>query len=176
MESNSVLKRYNLVRLAAVTMAILLMVLLWYGLAAGSGVEGRKAAGFDLVTFDGETLSLSELQGRVVVLNFWASWCKPCREEAPALESVWREYSPTSVAFVGVNVKDTRSNALAFMTRYGISYPNGADTYGRIARTYFVRGYPETLVLGKDGVVSQRYVGAVDEEQLRGSIQELLRQ
>ena len=152
------------------------LALLAYGLLQQSPLEGKPAPNFSLTSFDGQQISLGGLRGRVVVLNLWASWCPPCREEAPALESIWREYEGKGVAFVGVNVKDTGSQARAFIGQFALTYPNGPDPYGRISKAYRVYALPETFVISRNGQVAIRYAGAVTAAQLRGMIEKLLQQ
>lgn len=156
----------------AVATAVLLLVA--YGLFSQRSLEGGPAPGFALSLFDGGEVSLLDLRGRVVVLNFWASWCTPCREEAPALEQIWREYQAAEVSVVGVNIKDARANALAFIDEFEISYPNGPDSYGRISGSYRVYRVPETFVINTDGEIATRFVGPVVEQQLRDVLEELL--
>jgi cytochrome c biogenesis protein CcmG/thiol:disulfide interchange protein DsbE len=153
---------------------VVLLVALFYGMRGGRPLEGRPAPGFTLSLYDGSEISLNGLRGQVVVLNFWASWCEPCREEAPTLERVWRAYRERGVAFVGVNVKDVPKGSSAFIENFGITYPNGPDPYDRIARAYRVFGYPETYIIDVDGRVRKRYIGAVDEVTLRAALDELL--
>ena len=155
--------------------ALAVIVLLAYGLDTQSPLESREAPDFALETFGGETLALRELRGQVVVLNFWASWCKPCRAEAPALESAWERYAGRGVAFVGVNANDLEKNALGFIEKYGLSYVNGPDDHSRIARAYRVRAVPETFFIDQEGSLAKRHIGEITEEQLQLSIEELLR-
>ena len=153
--------------------AVLLVILLALGFSTQSPIEGHTAPAFELTTFEGERLALAELRGKIVVLNFWASWCAPCREEAPALENVWQQYCEKGVVFVGINVKDLEQNAHAFIARYGIAYPNGPDRYGKISAAYRVRAFPETFLIAPDGLVAKRLVGAITETQLQTEIEAL---
>ncbi|MBC7236197.1 MAG: TlpA family protein disulfide reductase [Chloroflexi bacterium] len=166
--------RHRLPIIAAGFMVVLF--LLAYGLINQAPLEGRPAPDLELLGYGGEGLVLRALRGQPVVLNFWASWCDPCRQEAPALAQVHREYEPKGVAFIGINVKDLDQNARAFLNRYGISYPNGPDPYGRISRAYRVTAFPETFVIAPDGTVRKRFIGVVTEEQLKGILDELLRE
>lgn len=156
----------------AVATAVLLLVA--YGLFSQRSLEGGPAPGFTLSLFDGGEVSLLDFRGQVVVLNFWASWCTPCREEAPALEQIWREYQAERLSVVGVNIKDARANAMAFIDEFEISYPNGPDSYNRISGSYRVYKVPETFVINVDGEIATRFVGPVAEEQLRDVLKELL--
>lgn len=156
----------------AVVVGILLV--LAYGFWSQRSMEKRLAPDFTLYLFDGGEISLAELRGRVVVVNFWASWCIPCREEAPGLTKVWREYKDDDVFFVGVNIKDYKPKALAFIEEFGITYPNGPDPYGRISRSFSVYGLPETFVITRDGEIARRFIGALKEDELRAVIEGLL--
>jgi cytochrome c biogenesis protein CcmG/thiol:disulfide interchange protein DsbE len=149
---------------AAATLSLLLV--LAYGVLSQRPLQERPAPNFTLSLFDGGELSLRELRGQVVVVNFWASWCLPCREEAPALERVWREYQDNGVVFVGVNVSDVTNKALAFIDEFDISYPNGPDPYNRVSRAYGRTGVPETFIISRYGLVTERYIGAITEAQL----------
>ncbi len=122
---------------------------------------------FQIETFAGETLALSDLEGQVVVLNFWASWCPPCRWEMPFFEEISQEYSGQDVTFFGVAVSDTLENAAGFANMVGVTYPNGLDASGRIGREYEVRSLPTTFLIDREGVVQRRVANAVPEAILR---------
>lgn len=136
----------------------------------GSG----PAPDFELTTFDGETIRLSDLRGNVVVVNFWASWCIPCREEAPVLENAWQEFKELGVIFIGVDYLDTEREALAFISEFGITYFNGPDTGTRIGQAYRVRGVPETFFIDGEGQIRDVFIGPLTESELRQRIQSLL--
>ena len=113
---------------------------------------GQTAPNFTLTTFDGDQISLKDLDGKVVVVNFWASWCKPCEEEAAELETAWRMYQPRGdVVFLGVDYVDTETEAMAYLEKFDVSYPNGPDLRTEISQAYRIRGVPETYIIGKDG-------------------------
>lgn len=131
-----------------------------------AATEGRPAQDFRLPTFDGRTIALSDYGGRVVVLNFWASWCAPCRVEAPVLEQAWRHYRDQGVVVLGINIWDKESDARAFMREFGLTYPNVLDNGGRVAIDYGVAGIPETYVIGRDGRVVGKHSGPATAERL----------
>ena len=160
--------------LIASVAVICILVLLGYGFWSQRTPEGRTAPDFALSLFDGAEMSLTEMRGRVVVVNFWGSWCVPCRREAAALERVWRDYRDEGVSFVGVNVKDATPRALAFIDEFGITYPNGPDTYGRISSSFRVLKVPETFVIAPDGRLVRRFVGEVSEADLTESLDDTL--
>ncbi|MBI2854767.1 MAG: TlpA family protein disulfide reductase [Chloroflexi bacterium] len=157
--------------------------LMAYGLAtktaptAGSGQArlNKPATDFQLQLFDGGQLKLSEFKGRPVVVNFWASWCPPCREEAQLLESTWRAYRDRGVAFVGVDIQDREADARAYIKEFGITYPNGPDPGSEIAIDYGVSGIPVTFFISRDGYIVNRWVGAINKKVLVAYIEELMR-
>ena len=155
---------------------VLLLASLAYGATTrGSGqLQAGPAPAFTLELFDGGEISLSDLQGQIVVLNFWASWCPPCREEAPTLESMWQRYSGQGVSVIGVNYQDTEPPARAFVKEFGITYPNGPDARSRIARAYGVQGVPETFVITQEGEIAKVFVGSPTEGQVTAVLEELL--
>jgi cytochrome c biogenesis protein CcmG/thiol:disulfide interchange protein DsbE len=140
---------------------------------AGPVSEGT-APDFTLETFDGNQITLSELRGQVVVINFWASWCPPCREEAAYLESTWRKYKDEGVVFLGVDYVDTEVEALAYMNEFDITYPNGPDLQTRISQAYRIKGVPETFFVGKDGTLRGVKIGPLFPPELEDRIEALL--
>lgn len=123
----------------------------------------------------GETLTLSELVGpKPIVLNFWASWCPPCRRESPMLEAAWRRYR-NRVLFLGINFQDGDEAARAFIREFGLTFPSGADPRGRVGVDYGVYGLPETFFINSEGRVLARHVGELSASQLEGYLRQLLR-
>ena len=119
---------------------------------AGPIAIGQKAPGFSLTTFDGQTLETKEYSGKVLVINFWASWCQPCEQEADAMEQAWQVYKPGGqVVFLGVDYVDTEPHALAFIKKFGVSYPNGPDLRTVISQMFHTTGVPETYILDRQG-------------------------
>ena len=129
----------------------------------GSG----KAYDFEIETFDGEMLRLSDLEGKVVVLNFWASWCPPCRWEMPFFEEMHQEYKDQGVVFLGVAISDTLENARGFAESTGVTYPIGLDTTNEISRNYNVVSLPTTFFIGREGNVERRLTSAANEGVLK---------
>jgi cytochrome c biogenesis protein CcmG/thiol:disulfide interchange protein DsbE len=132
-----------------------------------ASVQPTPARPFSLTLFGGRTLALEELKGRVVMIDFWASWCPPCRQEAPVLAQIYEEYKGKGVEFVGVDIWDSRSEALKFIDRYGVTYPSGLDEKGVIAIDYGVRGIPEKYFIDRNGVLVKKFIGPMDEAKLK---------
>jgi thiol-disulfide isomerase/thioredoxin len=136
---------------------------------AGSG----PAAAIELPRLNGEgTLTLASFRGRPVVVNFFASWCVPCRKEMPAFEAVSAGLKDR-VAFVGVNHLDDRQGALRMVADTGVTYPTGYDPEGRVAATYGLFGMPTTLFVAPDGRLLETYTGELSRDQLEKSISRL---
>jgi len=145
-------------------------------LAAAQVGAGEPAPDFTVQTFDGQTVKLSDLHGRVVLVNFWASWCIPCSQEAPDLENTWRQYKDRGVVFVGVDYVDTETEARTYLTHFNISYPNGADLGTRISQAYRIRGVPETYIVDRNGTLRATFIGPATKDQLQAKIDPLLSQ
>lgn len=140
--------------------ALLVLALLAYGLRIrGLGqVDSGPAPPFTLTTFDGREVTLDELEGSPVVVNFWASWCIECYDEAPILEQASRDHDGEMI-FLGVAYVDTEPEAREYLERFGITYPNGPDLGSRISDAYRVRGVPETFFIRADGSVASVKIG-----------------
>jgi cytochrome c biogenesis protein CcmG/thiol:disulfide interchange protein DsbE len=145
----------------------------------GQLAEGKTPAApvFTLPRLDREgELSLAALRGKAVVVNFWASWCKPCEEEAPLLEQAWRRYRSRGLVVVGIDAQDFAGDARRFARKNGMSYPLVRDGPGGTVSDYGVTGFPETFFVNRQGrLVGERISGAVDEERLRRNIERALR-
>jgi cytochrome c biogenesis protein CcmG/thiol:disulfide interchange protein DsbE len=163
-------------RIAAYALLIVLLGFFTWGLinAYSGPVESGTAPDFTITTFDGETYTLSALRGQVVIVNFWASWCDPCREEAAYLEQTWHKYSDQGVVFIGVDYVDTEREALAYIDEFDITYPNGPDIGTRISDEYRIQGVPETFFIAKNGELRGMHVGPLEPPQLDEKIEELL--
>lgn len=189
-------RRPPVLAVTAGAVAVLFVALLGFGLASqapnlridGQLAQGRAAVapGFDLpILHRGELgplaerlrgpladgrLSLAELRGSPVVLNFWASWCDPCRREAPLLEAGWRRSRSDGVVFVGLNMQDARSDARRFLREFAVSYPNVREPDDATARAWGTTGLPETFFLSRDGGVVAHVVGLIREPQMRAGL------
>jgi cytochrome c biogenesis protein CcmG/thiol:disulfide interchange protein DsbE len=149
-------------------------------LASGSAPD------FTVTTFDGETYSLADLKGKPVVLNFWASWCIPCRDEAPALQRAWETYRDRGLIVLGIDYVDTEADAKKFIAEFNQTYPNGPDLGTRIAQSFRISGVPETYFIDREGKllsgidangrVRGNWIGPIPEQVLIDRIQALLSQ
>jgi cytochrome c biogenesis protein CcmG/thiol:disulfide interchange protein DsbE len=160
--------------------AVPVIALLAYGFKLNprdvpSPLVGRPAPLFSLATMDGQSLALEELRGKVVVLNFWASWCFPaCYEEAPVLEQGWQRWRDRGVVVVGVDIQDTAEAAQKFIDQFKLTFPNVRDTRGKISIDYGVYGVPETFFIDRQGRIRLKHVGAVTEQVFVGTVERLL--
>jgi len=154
-------------------------VLIGCGVAGGAKeaapTDVERAPNFELTTLEGERLILADLAGKAVVLNFWASWCAPCRAEMPQFETTYRGYQDRGVVFVGAAVEDDLMSAREFARHLGITYPLGLDEDGAIARSYRLFGLPGTMFISRDGRLVRRWAGILDERQLVQFVEEIAR-
>jgi cytochrome c biogenesis protein CcmG/thiol:disulfide interchange protein DsbE len=149
----------------------------------GTVQPGHVIDNFTLPLFSGyeyegkNEVSMADLRGNVVVINFWASWCKPCEQEAAELQKAWMEYEPTGqVIFLGADYVDTEPEARVYLRKFGITYPNGPDLATRISQYFRIKGVPETYFIDKNGVLRYVQVGPFSSvEQIRGQIDPLLK-
>lgn len=138
--------------------------------------RGEPAPPFTLTTFEGTEIGPEDMAGKVVLVNFWASWCKPCEQEAEALQTAWEQYETRGdVLFLGVDYVDTENEALAYLERWGITYPNGPDLGTRIYYAFRARGVPETFIINKMGEVAFVKIGPFqDLEEITAAVDRLL--
>jgi len=144
---------------------------------AASGPAAPRVTG---TLLSGSRFSLAQYRGHVVVMNFWGSWCTPCRAEAPSLAQLARYFTPRGVRFLGVDIRDSPATAGAFQSRFGISYPSLNDPGDEIALNFRdtvpPAGIPTTLVIGRNGRIAARVIGQVSYPGLRGLISQALAQ
>lgn len=130
---------------------------------------------FSLPSLDGnKEIGLKDFKGKPVVINFWASWCGPCREEMPFLERTWKEYKNKGVIFLGINVLDEEKSAKDFINIFNISYTNLKDSSGEVANSYGVVGLPATFFIDKEGrIVRKKYGPFLDEKEEKSFISDV---
>jgi cytochrome c biogenesis protein CcmG, thiol:disulfide interchange protein DsbE len=163
--------------LISLAVIVPLIALLAYGFSRDpryipSPLIGHPAPPFTLTLFDGQQTSLESLRGKVVFLNFWASWCPPCRAEARDLEAAWQPFKDQDVVFLGIDIQDTEAAARAFIKEFGITYPNGRDTSGRIAIDFGVWGIPETFFIDPTGRITYKQVGTLGSQLIAAKLAE----
>jgi cytochrome c biogenesis protein CcmG/thiol:disulfide interchange protein DsbE len=155
-------------RRLAITFAIIapLLALFAFGFMRDSRyihspLIAKPAAPFTIKLFDGTMLTLESLRGKAVFLNFWASWCPPCRAEARDLEAAWRKVKDHEVVYIGIALQDTEEKARAFLKEFDITYPNGRDDSGKIAVDYGVWGIPESFFIDPQGRITYKHTGGI---------------
>ena len=171
---------------AAVLVVVLLVVLLGWKVtqqAEGRGLSdalerGERPAAPMLVldSLEGEEeIRLADYRGKALVLNFWASWCEPCKDEAPLLEETWQRYRGEGLVVIGIDAQDFRTDAQRFVDRYGLTYPIAFDGRGSSLGRFGNTGFPETWFVGRDGrLVGDHIVGPFDREQLEANVRAAL--
>ena len=148
----------------------------------GTVQPGHKIDNFTLPMFSGyeyegkSEVHFDDFRGKIVVLNFWASWCKPCEQEAAEMQQAWEEYEPTGeVIFLGIDYVDTEPEARVYLKKFGITYPNGPDLATSISQYFRIKGVPETYFVDRDGVLHYVQVGPFSSiDQIRNIIDPML--
>src|SRR4029078_5733956 len=173
--------KHGLQALTVAVVLVLLAILVWKVVHQDKGVKlggGRtpRAPQFALSRLDAPgKLKLASLRGKVVVLNFWASWCAPCKSEAPRLEAAWQSYRRDGVVVVGVDAQDFSGDARKFMRAHELTYPNVHDGPGKVLPKYGVTGFPETYFVGRGGRLrGERSQGGIRRQELAAGIKRAL--
>lgn len=167
-----------LTRAAALAVALLVLGLLGYALLtrpAEPPQVGSPVPDFQLVSLSGEPMNMSAHQGKAVVLNFFSSWCAPCRQEAAALEQTWRQYRDRGVQFLSIAYRDAPSKAQAFLDEFDVTYPAAVEPGNHTARAYGVTGVPETFVVDQQGRLVHHFIGPVTQAELSQILESLLK-
>lgn len=145
------------------------------GSSSGLPSAAREVApDFSLVLLDGRNIQLSGYKGKPVLINFFASWCLPCREEMPAIEKIVHEYKPKGVVFLGISTDDTEANARDFVKKYGVTFMVGVDKTTAIQKAFGLYGIPTTYFIDKQGKINYFHSGAVTEELMQHELDKLL--
>ncbi|MBM3940969.1 MAG: TlpA family protein disulfide reductase [SAR202 cluster bacterium] len=187
--NTSARRRWLLYGLTMTPILAIISLLAW-GLIAARGTPGglavnndpgfvntspRQAPSFDVATLDnGPQLTDEALRGKVVMIDFWSSWCGPCQLEAADLATVYQEFAGRPVEFLGIAIWDEPGDVIRHIQRYDVTYPNAIDDRGRIAVDFGVRGVPEKFFLNADGQVVRKFIGPMSKDQLRRILNELL--
>jgi peroxiredoxin len=147
-------------------------------LAAGATEEGKPAPDFTLKSVTGKNLKLSEMTGNVVLINFWASWCGPCREEMPLLNALHNKYAPLGFSVLGVNVEENGDAAKGFLKDFPVDFPVLLDSVNQVSKQYQVIAMPTTVVVDRDGKVRYLHQGykAGDEAKYQKMVKALVRE
>ncbi len=141
---------------------------------AQRGLErGQLAPDFSMQFSDGKQIRLSDWQGQPVVLNFWATWCAPCREEMPEFVAAYQRYQEDGLVIVGVNAQETATQAAGFMKQFNMTFPVALDTRGDVQQLYNVRGLPTSVFIDREGRISERWAGLLSEAALEELLAEI---
>ena len=181
-------QRNLIIALSVVTTGAFFALLTWAvaqsgGTPGGLGVNrvfgevslgSRPAPPFSGTSLAGDMVDLTGLRGKVVMLDFWSSWCGPCRREAPVLAEVYEDYAGQNVEFVGIAIWDDAKNVAEHVSKYSLTYPNLLDDKGKIAIDYGVIGIPEKVFIDAQGMVVRKFIGPIEPEALAAALDELL--
>lgn len=140
-------------------LSIIAVIGLQFARQNAAAPRSGPAPDFEMQLYEGGTFRLSEQRGKIVVVNFWGSWCAPCRDEAPDLQAAHERFAPDGVMVVGVGFRDTERAARQFIESLRLTYPNGNDTGLKITEDYHVSGAPETYIIDRDGRIAAFYIG-----------------
>ena len=166
-----------------------LLVLLFFRLMQASSqtssfstpgnLAGQPAPDFTVQVWNGtpgQKIHLADLKGHPVLVNFYASWCYDCTQEEPFLQAAWQKYQGTGLRFIGIAYQDKQSDSIGFLQKYGVTYPSGQDLGGTASTDYAVTGVPETVLINSQGIIVQKYGGALDERTLNDALAKLVHQ
>jgi len=184
-------RKRNLILLGSLIPLAAFFAILGWGVARSGGNPGgfginseftetalaqQPAPLFEGTTLDGEAISLADLKGKLVLVDFWSSWCPPCRQEGPALAQVYREFQDEGVEFIGVAIWDRESQVVDFVEEIGVPFPIIMDDRGSIAIDYGVSGIPEKYFVDPEGNLIKKFVGPVQPDDLRNALNAVLDQ
>lgn len=166
-------QRKSIMIVGGVLAVVLLGILLWSGLAASGSnavpvlvAPGQPAPNFELMTLEGETAVLDEYAGDVVLINFWATWCPPCKAEMPAINAFYEANQEKGLMVLGVNAQEDRATVSQFIETNGFTFPILLDSVGDVARQFQVNSYPTTIIVDRNGTIQTIHNGLITAEQL----------
>lgn len=183
-EEETPLTRPSIRRYVILGVVIVFIGILAWGLFTSNQSQPTSgpAPDFTLTLFDGyygnlsqPSIKLSDLRGRVVLINFWASWCIPCADEAPDLQAAYAKYKDRGVVFLGIGYLDNEADARNYLKRFGITYANGPDLRTKISPLYHITGVPETYIVDKAGNIQFQKISPVNEAELAQQFEKLLK-
>jgi len=179
-------KRWEILMMVSLAAAVLWTVLSRVPAAVGAPLssspsprEGFLAPDFTLDTLEGEKVTLSDLRGKIVLINLWATWCPPCRAETPALENSYEQYKDSGVVILGVDLtnQDLESDVITFVQEFGLTYPILLDRDGSVSALYQLKGLPTTFFVNREGIIRTVLVGGpMNEAFIRSKIEALLKE
>ena len=167
-------------KILTVLIIALLAYTFWSGLSekedfqTPSHLVGKPAPEFALKSFSGEKVKLSDFRGKTLLVNFWASWCHPCKEEAPALERTYMSLSRNQVEFIAINIMDDRKSAEEYIESFGGSFVNIYDPENRVHLEYGVGGVPETFFVNPEGIITGKHRGPLTEKMIMSYIKDAI--
>ena len=167
----------SLLNLALLALLLKLLLTPATNTTSSDPLIGHPAPNFSLALVQSSTsqspLSLSNFKGKAIVLNFWASWCDPCKEEAPLLENAWKQAQAQgkNIVFIGIDFQDPNSNAINFLHSYSITYPTVIDTNGSVATKYHIVSLPDTIFINQHGTVVSKVLQQITAQALSTNLQ-----
>jgi len=169
--------KFNLSKTTRHYLLVLTCLIAWSGVAESATISG-PAPNFTLKSLSGKNIKLSELTGNVVLINFWASWCRPCRQEMPLLNAIYNKYKPLGFTVLGVNVEEQVDNAKSFISERPVDFPILLDSKNQVSELYKVIAMPTTVVIDRDGNMRFLHQGyqSGDEAEYHKMVKKLVRE
>ena len=175
-----ILIEHNIARSRRTLLVLLVVVLIGLlavqGCRPSSGVNvGELAPDFTLIDLEGNQVSLSDFRGKTVFVNFWATWCPPCRAEMPEIEAVYQEYKDKGVVIIGVDIEETKEEVLQFVQQGGYSWTFVLDTTGEVTANYKIQAIPTSFFIDREGIIRAMNVGALTKRTMEVQLSRALK-